>query len=245
MPSSSLRLQSKNVLGVAGIFPVTAIFGRPYVRTGLDQPLDGVGDFQLATCAGLDGGHCLVNGRGEEIHPDDGQVAAWFQGLFHQLQYPAIGIDFGHSEAAGILHLMHDDLGGGAVGGELFGHLGYAVREHIVAEIHDEIIVTQKVAGHGDGVGQAARLVLLDEGQAQPEPRAVAEHIGDLLYPRSPTTTPTSVTPKEPTDARTCSSTGLLAIGMSCFGIEWVNGRRRVPDPPDNTRAFMEDPLSR
>src|SRR2546427_11060639 len=32
--------------------------------------------------------------------------------------------------------------------------------------------------------------------------------------------------------------TGLLAIGMSCFGPVWVNGRSLVPAPPWRTMPF-------
>jgi hypothetical protein len=34
----------------------------------------------------------------------------------------------------------------------------------------------------------------------------------------------------------------LLAIGRSCLGIEWLNGRSREPVPPDSTRPFKTPP---
>ncbi|CAM5470863.1 hypothetical protein SGLAM104S_08633 [Streptomyces glaucescens] len=66
-----------------------------------------------------------------------------------------------------------------------------------------------------------------------------------ILSGRSPTTTPISRTPRPRNCSMTCSRTGLLASGISCLGIEWLNGRSRSPMPPDNTSAFTGDSLSK
>src|SRR5580658_3038788 len=62
---------------------------------------------------------------------------------------------------------------------------------------------------------------------------------------RLPTMMPTSVIPASRIASRQCSSTGRLATGTACFAIEWLNGRNRVPRPPESTRAFIVLPYVR
>ncbi len=55
------------------------------------------------------------------------------------------------------------------------------VLEHVVAEVHDEVVVAEEVAGDEHAVGEAARCVLLDVGDLHAELRTVADRGLDLV----------------------------------------------------------------
>jgi hypothetical protein len=171
------------VLDLAGVLPEPPVEPGAHVVAACDQPLDGVGDLEFAACAGLDGGDRFVDGGGEEVHADHGPVAARVARLLHQPQHPAGGVRLRHAEVPGVGHGVHDQLGGGAVGAELVGDVLDALGQHVVAEVHHEVVGTEEVPGDGDAVGEPAGHVLPDVGEAQAERGAVAEGGGDLASP--------------------------------------------------------------
>ena len=60
-------------------------------------------------------------------------------------------------------------VGPGPVGLEGGHELHQALLEHVVAQVHDEVVVTQEVPGDEHAVGQARGLVLGDVGDLGPE----------------------------------------------------------------------------
>ena len=64
---------------------------------------------------------------------------------------------------------------------ELLDELGEALLQHVVAEVHDEVVVAQEVAGDPDTVRETERSVLRDVGDARTEGRAVTDRGHDLL----------------------------------------------------------------
>src|SRR3954451_10297632 len=70
--------------------------------------------------------------------------------------------------------------------------------------------------------------------QDEPSPTAAR-----TLSAVCPTTMPTSVIPASAIARRAWNRIGVLAIGMSCFALVCVMGRRRDPSPPERTSAFI------
>jgi hypothetical protein len=72
-------------------------------------------------------------------------------------------------------HARQQDLSGGSLAAELLDELRDALVEQVVAQIHDEGIAADEALADLDGVRQASRRVLLDVGDLDPPPRAVAD----------------------------------------------------------------------
>ena len=176
---------------------------------GVDQPLDGVGDLELAPPRRLDGAHRLVDLVVEEVHADQGEVRGRHRRLLDQPEDPAGAVQLRHPELLRVVHVGQQDLGGGQeqlVVPELWGRRpgpvglepGHEVAEvllqEVVAEVHDEVVVAQELAGDKHGMGQPERRLLLQVGDLQ-VPRGaisdgrfdlgggVADHYPDLLDP--------------------------------------------------------------
>jgi hypothetical protein len=66
------------------------------------------------------------------------------------------------------------------VGSELLRRPGDAVGEHVVAKVHDEVVVPQERAGQRHAVGEAEWPLLGDVGNPRAELLAVADFRGDL-----------------------------------------------------------------
>ncbi len=58
--------------------------------------------------------------------------------------------------------------------------LPHALAQQVVAEVHDEVVVAQEVAGDEHAVGKPERRLLLDIGDRQPPLRTVADGSADL-----------------------------------------------------------------
>ena len=82
-----------------------------------DQPLDGVGDLQLAAGRRRDRPHRVVDRLVEQVHADEGEVRRRVVGLLDELDDVAVLVERGDAEAVRIGHLLEQDLGGRRVGG--------------------------------------------------------------------------------------------------------------------------------
>ena len=146
----------------------------------VDQPLDGVGDLQLAARRRLDRPHRLVDRRVEQVDADEGEVRRRVGRLLDERDDVAVGVERGDAEAVRVGHLLEQDLGRRRVGrrpGRLEGadERGEVLLEQVVAEVHHEVVVAEEVAGDQHAVGQAERRVLGDVGDRGAEAAAVAE----------------------------------------------------------------------
>ena len=95
------------------------------------------------------------------------------------------GVEGGDAEAVRVGHLLEQDLRDRRLGrrpGRLEGvhERGEVLLEQVVAEVHDEVVVAEEVAGDQHAVGQAERGVLGDVRDRGPEPAAVTERRADL-----------------------------------------------------------------
>ena len=141
---------------------------------------------------GGNGAHRFVDQRGEEIDADECEVRRGIGGLLDEAHDVAVYVELGDAEVAGVLHVGEQDLGGGRLA--WFAELGgpaarfeetvdpraQIVLEHVVAEVHDELVFAEELARDQDAVRQPARRVLVDVGDLDPEPRPVAHGRPDL-----------------------------------------------------------------
>ena len=145
----------------------------------VDQPLDGVGDLQLAAGRRLDGPHRLVDRRVEQVDADERQVGRRVAPASRPADDVAVGVELGHAEAVRVGDLLQQDLGGGRIAVDRAprsrDERAEVLLEQVVAEVHDEVVVAEEVAGDQHAVGEAERRVLGDVGDGCPEPRPVAE----------------------------------------------------------------------
>lgn len=171
----------QDVLDAAGVLPVPAVLLGPDGRAVGHQPLDGVGDLQLAARARHDRVDGLVDGWGEEVDADERQVGARHRGLLDEPLHDARRVHLGHAERARVLDLGDEHLGGRTQRVELGGGLGDALGEHVVAEVHHEVVVAEEVLGELHALGEALGALLRDVRDLDAEPGPVAERLGYLL----------------------------------------------------------------
>ena len=148
-----------------------------------EQPLDGVGDLEFAALGRLDRARRGEDRRVEQIDPDQGQVRGRVLRLLDQFLYLAGSVDSRDAERRGVIDLGQQDLGDQLVG--LFAELRFVgglsrrlkardkllktLFEHVVAEIHDEVVVAKELLGYQYTVSQPERLGLRDVGDIDPE----------------------------------------------------------------------------
>ena len=167
----------------------------------VDQPLDRVGDLELAPGRRLDRAHRLVDRWVEEVHADEREVGRRVGGLLDEPHDLAVGVDLGHAELAGIVDVREQDLRGRSArpspsssGRRALGARSASTNarrpccEHVVAEVHDEVVVAEEVAGDQHAVREPERRVLGDVGDLDAELRAVADARPRSRRAVSPTT---------------------------------------------------------
>ena len=87
----------------------------------VDQPLDGVGDLELAAPRRLDGGDRLVHERREQVDADEGEVRRRVGRLLDEAHDLAAGAELGDAEALRVGHLAQEDAGRRRVGAAVEG----------------------------------------------------------------------------------------------------------------------------
>ena len=151
---------------------------------GVEQPLDRVGDLQLVPPARPDRGDRVVDRRTEQVDAREREVAARTGRLLLQADDPSRRVELGHAELPRVGHPGQQDhrVRVARVVGplELLDERVDAADEDVVAEVHDERLVTEEVARDEHRVGQAERCLLAQVGDLQPERRPVADRRPDL-----------------------------------------------------------------
>ena len=108
--SSTIRLTSSMSVTLPVSFQYPEMIVEVTLRPVLDQPLDGLSDLQLSPLRRHQPGYRLVYRRGEQVHPDQRQVALRPLRLLLQADNLARVIQFGHTELARIRHLRQHDV---------------------------------------------------------------------------------------------------------------------------------------
>ena len=121
--------------------------------------------------------------RVEQVDADEGEVGRRVVGLLDEPHDVAVGVELGDAEAVRVGDLRRAGSGRPAASvaagvgprSKRVDERGEVLLEQVVAEVHDEVVVAEEVAGDQHAVGQAERRVLGDVGDSTPEPRAVAD----------------------------------------------------------------------
>ena len=182
-------------LELAGVLPPTVEHLVTDLVAVVDQPLDRVGDLQLAPGGRLDRLHRIEDRGVEQVHADERQVRRRNLGLLDQGDHVAVLAELGDTEALRVLDPCQQDLRRGrlrrtlegqlgrrgTVGDERLDELGDALAQQVVAQVHDEVVAVEEVLGDEDAVGQPAGFVLGQVGDADTPLRAVADRRADLV----------------------------------------------------------------
>ena len=96
-----------------------------------------------------------MNGRREHVDPDEREVAARLGRLLDQPDDATFGVEFGDTELLRVVDARQQDLRVGAAALELVDQIGDATDDEVVAEVHDEVVVAQELAGDQHAVRQA------------------------------------------------------------------------------------------
>ena len=160
----------------------------------VEEPLDRVGDLELVARRRRDRAHRLVDQRREQVDADEREVGRRVGRLLDEAHDVAVHVELGDAEVARVLHVREQDLRGGrrpasspSSGGRSRAsrkrstNVAQVVLEHVVAEVHDEVVVAEEVAGDEHAVREAARRVLVDVGDLDAELGAVADRGPDLV----------------------------------------------------------------
>ena len=123
----------------------------------VDEPLDRIGDLELATRRRLDLAHRGVDVGIEEVDADDREVRRRVLRLLDELDDLAVVAEHRDARLSRILDVREQDLrrehapvgagAAGALGLERVDELLEPLLEHVVAEVHDEVVVAEEVAG--------------------------------------------------------------------------------------------------
>ena len=148
---------------------------------GVDQPLDRVGDLQLAARRRLDRARGVVDVRREHVDADEREVGGRLLGLLGEPRDGARAVELGHAVVLRVRHGREQDQRLGGVLAEVAHELAHPALEQVVAEVHHERRVAEERLGGQHRVGEPGRLVLDDVGDPHPELRAVAGRLADLV----------------------------------------------------------------
>ena len=177
---------------LAGVDPPAPQDLVPDLMAVVDELLDRVGDLELVARRRADRAHRVVDRGREEVHADQREIRRRIGRLLDEPHDVAAHVELGDAEVARVLDVREQDLRGGRLAGlaqlgrlvargvERVDERAQVVLQHVVAEVHDEVVVAQEVAGDEHAVRQPARRVLLDVGDLDAELRTVADRGLDL-----------------------------------------------------------------
>ena len=127
----------------------------------------------------------------EEVDAHQGQVGREARsGFSTNLRTRPALVQLGDAEALGVLHVRQEDLrrrqqrpllakaGRGRPGTlrlEAADEIAQVLLEEVVAQVHDEVLVAQELAGDQHGVGQPEGSLLLEVGDLQAPGRPVPD----------------------------------------------------------------------
>jgi hypothetical protein len=105
-----------------------------------------------------------VHGGGEDVDPDQREIAPRALGLLHQVDHLAGLVEFGDAELARIWHRGQHYVRVGTARSEVIDQGSDAADDEIVAQVHDKIVAIQEIARNKDRMSQAGRGFLPDIG---------------------------------------------------------------------------------
>ena len=159
----------EHVLELAGVLPPAGDHVRLDAQAAVDHVLDGVGDLELAAGAGRDGLDALEDGRREEVHAHQGEVAARLGRLLDEPRDAAVAVELGDAVALRVGDLLQEDERVRVVLLERPHERRDALLEQVVAEVHDERLVAEEGLADEHRVREAQRRLLRQVGDGEAE----------------------------------------------------------------------------
>ena len=147
----------------------------------IEQPLNRIGDFQLAAFRRLDRFRGVEDVLVEHIHADECQVGFRLRRLFGQPHHATVVGKLRHAELRWVGHLRQQDLAVAVERAVFLDQRSDAVLQEVVAEVHDEWRVAKEGLGGQYRVRQTARCVLLEIGDAGSESRTVFDAFANFI----------------------------------------------------------------
>ena len=157
--------------------------------TVVEQPLDRVGDLELTACRRHDRAHGFVNSDIEDVHAREREVGRRVARLLDEVAHVAVAVELGDAELGRVVDVSEQDLRGRDARRvvlqrrlfvpallEAVDDLFQPQLQHVVAEVHDEVVVAEELTSDQDAVCEAQRFGLWDVRDLEPERRAVAEY---------------------------------------------------------------------
>ena len=153
----------------------------------IDQPLDRVGDLELAAGRRLYCRDGFMDHWVEEVDADEREIGRRFKGLFDQSSHLPGRIQVGDPKLARVIDAGEQDLCRRRFGSttrasslEAFDELVQPVLEHVVAEVHHEVAIAQEIARDQHAVSEPERSPLRDVRDVNAPARSVANRALDL-----------------------------------------------------------------
>ncbi len=150
--------------GATGVNPPAAVNVREDVVLVVDQPLNGVGNFQLAAPTGVDGVDRLKNVGIKHVNAHQRQIAGRLFGFFNQADNAVIFAQFGHAVLLRLVNPGEHNLRVVLAAGKLGNQRADAALNHVIAQKHHKAIIAQKIVRNFNRVGQPQRRILRDVG---------------------------------------------------------------------------------
>ncbi len=171
LEDQAVALQQRVLL--TGVEPPPAQHLVPNDVATSDQPLNRIGDLELAARRGSDGPNRFVNAAIEEIHADQCKIRWRMTRLLDEPHYLPGVVHLRHAKLARVVDVREQDLrdrrvcsGSPARLFESFDEFGESLLEHVVTEVHDEFVVAEEVARDQHTMRQPERCLLGDERDA-------------------------------------------------------------------------------
>ncbi len=98
----------------------------------MSATLQGLGDLEFPAARRAELAHGLVHGGGEDVDPDQREIAPRALGLLHQADHLAGLVEFGDAELARIWHRGQHDVRVGPARSEVIDQGGDAADDEIV-----------------------------------------------------------------------------------------------------------------
>ena len=121
-----------------------------------------------------------LDGRSEDVDTDQGEIGGWLLGLFDQSYDISALIENRDSELLRVVDSGQQDLRISRCRNELLDELADAADEKVVAQVHDEVVITEELLGDEDTVRETERCLLREVGHLDAQIRAVANGVLDL-----------------------------------------------------------------
>src|ERR671919_1915075 len=151
----------------------------------VDQPLEGVGVLHLPPPRRLDGGDGVVHAAVEQVDTHQRQVGRRVDRLLDQPHDLAPVRQLGYAELAWVVDPGQQDLRRGrrsvARRLEAVGEAGQPLLQHVVAQVHHEVVLGEELPRDQHAVSQPQWLVLPDVGDVDAPAGSVANRRHDLV----------------------------------------------------------------